>query len=96
METLELSVRGAGGVAYPVSVGAGLLASALPGFAAQQGASRVAIITNDVVAPLYGRALQARIPGSFLVSVPDGERHKTLLTVQVMNYLHSGRHRMAL
>lgn len=84
MERATLTVEGAGGVNYPVHVGPGLLARTLPEFVAAQGASSVAIVTNDVVAPLYGEALQARIPGSFLVSLPDGERHKTLLTVQVI------------
>lgn len=78
----ELSVRSAGGTEYPVIVGPGVLESGLPAFISERGFTSVAIVTNDRVAPLYGEALRARIPDSNLITVPDGEQHKTLATVQ--------------
>ena len=81
-EPITLTVHGA--LTYPVTVGAGLLHDALPRFVAERDFSRVAVITNDTVAPLYGHALAERLPRAFLVSVPDGEQHKTLATVQTL------------
>ena len=75
-----LTVRGAEGV-YPVIVREDALTDALPSFAAEHGFSRVAVVTNTTLAPLYGEALAARLPGGTLVSVPDGEQHKTLDTM---------------
>jgi 3-dehydroquinate synthase len=80
----ELSVRGAEGRRYPVLVGEGLLESRLPRFVAEGGFSRVAVVTNETVAPLYGEALCERIPGAALIVVPDGEQYKTLDTVRTI------------
>ena len=68
--------------AYPIHVGAGLLrdsawlASLLP-------ARKVAIVSNDVVAPLYAAAIHAARAGAEThdIVLPDGESHKTLATV---------------
>lgn len=42
---------------------------------------RTAVVTNTTLAPLYGEALVQRIPGAVLITMPDGEAHKTLDTV---------------
>ena len=76
----ELTVRGAE-YEYPVIVGPGALEAALPAFVARGNFSRVAIITNTRLAPLYGVALVERLPGASLITVPDGEQYKTLDTV---------------
>src|SRR5687767_12176567 len=80
----QLIVRGAEMLEYPVLIGAGLLDDALPQFAADRGFKRVAVITNNTLAPLYGEALTARLPGGCLISVPDGEQHKHAGTIQAM------------
>ncbi|HVO72149.1 MAG TPA: 3-dehydroquinate synthase [Aggregatilineaceae bacterium] len=80
MAAEPLTIRGAEGV-YPVIVREGALTDALPHFVAERGFSRVAVITNTTLAPLYGAALVGRLPGGYLVSVPDGEQHKTLETM---------------
>lgn len=79
----ELIVRGAEGV-YPVIVAPGALAEALPAFVAARGFTRVAVVTNTTLAPLYGAALAARLPGGTLITVPDGEQHKTLDTLRAI------------
>lgn len=79
-----LSVAGAEGRTYPFFAGRGLLADVLPRFLAENGARRVAIVTNDVVDPLYGEALCDRLPGSFVIVLPDGERYKTLDSVRLI------------
>ena len=42
---------------------------------------RTAVVSNTTLAPPYGEALARRIPDSVLITVPDGEAHKTLATV---------------
>jgi len=79
----ELTVRGAEGV-YPVIVAPGALAGALPAFVAARGFTRVAVVTNTTLAPLYGAALAARLPGGTLITVPDGEQYKTLDTLRAI------------
>jgi len=43
---------------------------------------RVAIITNTTVAPLYGHQLAQALPDAFVIELPDGEKYKTLESVQ--------------
>ena len=71
--TVELGER-----AYPIYIGADLLAADL--LAPLIKGSRVAIVTNDVVAPFYLATVRARLAGYDPVDIvlPDGERHKTL------------------
>jgi shikimate kinase/3-dehydroquinate synthase len=76
-----LTVIGANGVEYPVVIAPGALADELPQFVRQRGFNRVALISNDTVAPLYAQQLIERLPGAFLLTVPDGEAYKTLDTV---------------
>ena len=68
--------------AYPIHVGAGLLREStwLGGLLR---ARKVAIVTNEVVAPLYAAAIHAARAGEEThdIVLPDGESHKTLATV---------------
>jgi shikimate kinase/3-dehydroquinate synthase len=83
---LTLSVHYPGGD-YPVHIGHSaldLLGGAARAAGVPQG-SRIAVVSNPVVAPLYGdRALQSLESAGFdpfPCSMPDGEEHKTLATV---------------
>ncbi|HEY3519026.1 MAG TPA: 3-dehydroquinate synthase [Gammaproteobacteria bacterium] len=76
METIVVAL---GSRSYPIHIGPDLLAKPeLYGVTAKQ----VLIVTNDVVAPLYLKSVQAALSGRELetVIVADGERHKTLAT----------------
>jgi 3-dehydroquinate synthase len=76
METfnVELGVR-----RHPIHIGPGLLARGHL-FAPHLEGERVAIVTNETVAPLYLKTLVAALPGIHPVDIilPDGEEHKTL------------------
>jgi len=80
MRTLSVEL---GERSYPIHIGSGLLAD---GGALREalGADRAAVITNDVVAPLYLDRLLATLDGNRATPIilPDGERHKTLATVE--------------
>ena len=79
MSTLRLDLPGGG---YPIHVGAGLLGSA-DLLRAPVAGDRVAIVTNEVVAPLYlarlTEALASYDPA--VVILPDGETQKALDTI---------------
>ena len=70
---------------YPILIGSGLLAQA-DTFAHCPKASQALIVSNDTVAPLYARQLQAALaphyPKVELVVLPDGEAHKNWTTLQ--------------
>lgn len=78
-----IEVQGAEG-AYPVVIEPGALDGALLRFVAQHGFRQVVVITNTTLAPLYGEALVARLPGGAVIAMPDGEQYKTLDTVQAL------------
>jgi len=78
--THELTVRGADGE-YPVLIGPGALDAALPDFVARGGFSRVAVVTNTHLAPLYGVELAGRLRDACLITLPEGEQYKTLDTL---------------
>jgi 3-dehydroquinate synthase len=78
-------------VALPVSTPEGSYNIVIePGLLARLGTDaekyhlkgRVAVVTNTTIAPLYGEALQRALPDAALVTIPDGERFKTLETVR--------------
>ena len=76
METIVVAL---GSRSYPIHIGPELIAKPdLYGIEAKQ----VLIVTNDVVAPLYLKSVQAALRDRELetIVVPDGERHKTLAT----------------
>ena len=67
---------------YPIDIGSGLLARREL-FEAHLGPGRVAIVTNETVAPLYADRLEATLSGRPVqrIVLPDGEAHKTLGTL---------------
>ena len=81
METLRVEL---GSRAYPIHIGAGLLDDARL-YAPHLGAGRVAIVTNDVVAPLYleraERALSRAGARATAIVIPDGEQAKDWRTL---------------
>jgi 3-dehydroquinate synthase len=88
-EVITLPVRYPGGE-YPIHVGSGLLrhlGGALRA-ACQPEDGLVAIVSNSVVAPLYGAQVEEALQRSgfrpFACSMPDGEEHKTLATVATL------------
>ena len=88
-EVVTLLVRFPGGE-YPIHIGEGLLAfagGALRAVGVPEG-SRVAVVSNPAVSPLYGDQVEAalRVAGLYPLrcSVPDGEQHKTLATVAAL------------
>jgi 3-dehydroquinate synthase len=81
-----LPVRYPGGD-YAIHIGEGLLAhvgEALRAAGVPEG-GRVAIVSNPVVAPLYGAPVEEALRSAglrpFACTIPDGEQHKTLPTV---------------
>jgi shikimate kinase/3-dehydroquinate synthase len=75
---------------YEIHIGNGLLAQvggALRAAGAPEG-SRVAVVSNPVVATLYGAQVETALRAAgfqpFACSIPDGEPHKTLATVAVL------------
>ena len=72
---------------YPILIGAGLLDQP----STWEGLPRAAtalIVTNEVVGPLYAerllRALQAHYPRVLVITLPDGEAHKTWGTLNLI------------
>jgi 3-dehydroquinate synthase len=75
VETITVAL---GERSYPIHIGPRLI-----GDAALYGAAKqLLIVTNEVVAPLYLRAVQAALADRDIETLvlPDGERHKTLAT----------------
>jgi 3-dehydroquinate synthase len=64
---------------YPIFIGDGLLGRE-DIVAPYLGKGRIAIVSNDVVAPLYLEKVKQLFPGRELLEIilPDGEAHKTL------------------
>ena len=86
---ITLPIRYPGGE-YPIYIGDGLLAhvgGALRASGVPEG-SRVAVVSNPVVAPLYGAHVEAALQSAgfqpFACSIPDGEQHKTPATVAAL------------
>lgn len=85
-EVVTIGVQHPGGD-YPVHVGAGLLSrlgGALRSVGVRPGGS-VAVVTDSVVGPLYGVAVEDALRSagfrSFTCIIPSGEQHKTMATV---------------
>ncbi len=86
---ITLPVRYPGG-RYEIHVGDGLLAH-VGGLLRATGApsgTPIAVVSNPVVAPLYGARVDAALRSAGLqplaCSIPDGEQHKTLATVAAL------------
>jgi 3-dehydroquinate synthase len=78
------------GGAYDIRIGAGLLphvGGALRAAGVPPG-TRVALVTNDVVGPLYADEVEDTLRVAnmrpFVCVIPDGEQHKTLATVRTL------------
>lgn len=84
MESVRIDIHGAHDLTYPLMVGEGALFNDLPAFILDAEYAHTVIVSNDVVAPLYGEKLQALIPDSALIVVPDGEAHKTMETLKTI------------
>ncbi len=81
-------------LAYPVHVGHGLLAQ-LPALVPEIAhAYRIAVITDDIVGPLYADRVAAVLgeDRSILISIPPGEEQKTRMTwAQITDALLNAR-----
>lgn len=64
--------------AYPVLIGAGLLASLAGALDEARCGTRRFIVSNPTVWGLWGGAMRDALPGAEAIMVPDGERFKTL------------------
>ena len=79
---------------YPILIGSGLLSQAMvlePWLKHRD----VLVVTNDTVGPIYGHPLRGLLGGCRVntISLPDGERHKTMATVNtVLDALVEGRY----
>lgn len=86
-EARMLTTRHPGG-AYDIYIGEGMLEHAGGALRAAgvPAASRVALVSNDVVGPLYAEAVEKSLAAARLrplrCVIPDGERHKCLDTVK--------------
>ncbi len=87
--TMMLTTRHPNG-AYPIHIGQNLLphlGGALRAAGIPQR-SRVALVSNTVVAPLYGAQVETSLRGAgyrpFACTIPDGEQHKTLATIAAL------------
>ena len=73
--TVDLGVR-----SYPIVIGSGLLGDF--DLVDYLSGPDCLVVTNETVGPLYLKAVQKMLPpDSVVVSLPDGEEHKTLETV---------------
>jgi len=76
MDTLKVEL---GERAYPIHIGAGLLARAEL-FAPHLASGRAVIVTNETVGPLYAARVEQTLAAagarSFTLVLPDGEAHK--------------------
>jgi len=72
---------------YPISIGTGLLADPST-WATVPPSSKALIVTNTTVAPLYAagleRALADRHEAVHVVTLPDGEKHKSWQTLNLI------------
>jgi 3-dehydroquinate synthase len=91
MKALQVEL---GSRSYPIYLGAGLIAS--PSLISSYiRATQVLIVTNETIAPLYLEKLKAQLSAYRCseVILPDGERYKTLETVQcVFDRLLADKH----
>jgi 3-dehydroquinate synthase len=73
--------------AYDILIGPGLLASP-DAWAALPPATHAVVVTNECVGPLYARSLQTRLASMYrhvhVVTLPDGESHKTWSTLNMI------------
>jgi len=94
VSSMTIPVRYPGGE-YEIRIGDGLL-NHLGNLVRGGTSGRVAVVTNTVVAPLYGARVENALCAAgfdpFTCVIPDGEVHKTLATVESLyeKFLDSG------
>ena len=78
--TVDLGER-----SYPIVIGSGLLGGVFD-LAEYVTGGDCLIVSNEIVAPLYLEALQANLGGKTVetISLPDGEIHKTVATLEAV------------
>ncbi len=70
---------------YPILIGDGVLKTLPTLLDERKLLNRVAVVTNETLAPLYGESLVKTLgPQATLVKIPDGEQYKTLTTVRIL------------
>lgn len=84
MSPLSIEVA-LGDRSYPILIGSGLLAGGCEPLAALAAGRQVAVVTNDVVAPLYAAAVERIVrpvaAQVITVALPDGEANKDWATL---------------
>ncbi|MEP7288719.1 MAG: 3-dehydroquinate synthase [Chloroflexota bacterium] len=69
---------------YPVLIGDWGLKTLPDLLAEHKLTGKVAVVTNEALAPLYGQALVEALGNAVLITVPEGEQYKTLDTVRTL------------
>lgn len=88
--TVELGER-----SYPIYIESGLLTETNSPLTSHIKASRVCIVSNEIVYPLYGQSLQTLLSGFDVdtIILPDGEAEKSLTNFdKIMSHLLSQNH----
>jgi len=88
--TVELGER-----SYPIYIESGLLTENNSPITSHIKASRVCIVSNEIVYPLYGQSLQALLSDFDVdtIILPDGEAEKSLINFdKIMSHLLSSNH----
>ncbi len=69
---------------YPVIIGENVLETLPALLAERQLNGKIGIVTNETLAPRYGKMLADCLKNATLATVPDGEQHKSLETVRFL------------
>ena len=77
----RIQVSAPGGESYDIVVAAGLLSDTERLVSEFGMGKRVAVITNETIAPLHGQRLVDALPNATLLTAQDGEAYKTMETV---------------
>jgi 3-dehydroquinate synthase len=81
---VRIDVNKPGGGSYPIILERGLLGTLRERASEFSLDRRAGVITNTSLAPLYGEPLAAALPDAALLTMPDGEKYKTLETVTAL------------
>ncbi|MEK6221446.1 MAG: 3-dehydroquinate synthase, partial [Chloroflexota bacterium] len=81
MAAQQLTITGAQGQPYPLYFGRQILGNQLLKLIGGKSFDKIAIITNEIVAPLYAELLMNQIENSCLIILPDGEKYKNQETL---------------
>ena len=76
----RIRVNAPGG-GYDIHIGSVLVEDGLSHLRQAVGGARCVIVTNTTLEPLYSQVLKAALPEAVIVTMPDGEQHKTMDTV---------------